>query len=159
MNLTTHVREMEEFLSAASAAGDEPTRRAAELLLVALEPAARLALMNALAELADEVSVELGDRTVEIRLDAGEARAVVSAPSEDDGAPGPELAEPSGGESSRITLRLPEQLKVKAEEAAAAQGSSLNTWLVQTVRDAVRAGAPAHGGHRHTPRVRGWVQS
>jgi hypothetical protein len=158
MNLTPHVREIEEFLSAASAAGDEATRRAAGLLLVALEPAARLALMNALAELADEVSVELGDRTVEIRLDAGEARVVVSAPSGDGGAAEPELAEPGGGESSRITLRLPEQLKLKAEQAAAAQGSSLNTWLVQTVRDAVRAGARSHRGHGHTPRVRGWVQ-
>jgi HicB family len=158
MNLTPHIASIEEYLSAASVAGDESTSRAAGLLLVALEPAARLALMNALAELADEVSVELGDRIVEIRLDAGEARVVVSAPAEIDGEAEPELEEPPGGESSRITLRLPEELKAKAEHAAAAQGSSLNTWLVRTVRDAVRA-APLHRGHGRTQRVRGWVQS
>lgn len=157
MNLTPHVASIEEYLSAASAAGDEATSRAAGLLLVALEPAARLALMNALAELAEEVTGELGDRTVEIRLDSGEARVVVSAPSETEDAGGPELNE-LGGESSRITLRVPEELKALAERAAAAQGSSLNTWLVQTVRDAVRPWPAPQRGRGRTQRVRGWVQ-
>lgn len=158
MDLTQHVASIEEYLSAASAAGDEATSRAAELLLVALEPAARLALMNALAELAEEVTRELGDRTVEIRLDAGEARVVVSAPSEPEIEPEVGLEEIGSGESSRITLRLPEELKAMAERAAAAQGSSLNTWLVHTVRDAVREGPSPHRAHGRHQRVRGWVQ-
>jgi hypothetical protein len=112
--------------------------------------------MDALAELAGEVTEELGDRRVEIRLDAGEVRVVVSTAPE--AIEEPEVdAEETGGESSRITLRLPEELKAKAERAAAAQDSSLNTWLVQVVRDAVRA-APQRGrGRQH--RVRGWVES
>jgi hypothetical protein len=154
MNLTPHIESIEEYLSATSAAGDDSTRRAAELLLVALEPAARLALMDALAELAGEVTEELGDRRVEIRLDAGEVRVVVSTTEAID-EPEADVEEP-GGESSRITLRLPEELKAKAERAAAAQDSSLNTWLVHAVRDAVRA-APQRGrGRQH--RVRGWVE-
>lgn len=155
MNLTPHVTSFEEYLAAASAAGDDPTRRAAALLLVALEPAARLALMNALAELADEVTEALGDRTVEIRLDAGEARVVVSAPSVRQDVP---EVEALGGESSRITLRLPEELKAKAEDAAAAQSVSLNAWLAQVVRDAVRTESPLRSGRDRGHRVRGWVQ-
>ena len=37
---------------------------------------------------------------------------------------------------ARITLRLPESVKAKAEDAAAASGASLNTWLVSVVRAA-----------------------
>jgi hypothetical protein len=156
MNLTPHVESIEEQLSAAAAAGDEPARRAADLLLVALGPATRLALMDALAELAAEVGEQLGDRSVELRLDAGEVRVVVSTTPEN--ADDVEVeSEELRGESSRVTLRLPEELKAKAERAAAAQGTSLNTWLVQTVRDGVRAGAGPH--RQRTHRVRGWVQS
>ncbi|WP_160010666.1 toxin-antitoxin system HicB family antitoxin [Nocardioides sp. AX2bis] len=60
---------------------------------------------------------------------------------------GPGLAPPAPPESdedggvARITLRLPEHLKNKAEEAAAGAGQSLNTWLVTVVRDATRDGA------------------
>ena len=40
----------------------------------------------------------------------------------------------------RITLRLPESVKTKAEEAATQAGQSLNTWLVNIVRAATRDG-------------------
>jgi hypothetical protein len=45
------------------------------------------------------------------------------------------------GGLSRITLRIPESVKAKAEEAAAKSGQSLNTWLVNVVRAATREGA------------------
>jgi hypothetical protein len=44
-------------------------------------------------------------------------------------------------ETARITLRLPEPLKARVEEAAGQQGSSVNTWLVRAV---TRALEPAH---------------
>ena len=111
--------------------------------------------MDALAELAGEVGEELEDRTVELRLRAGQVDVVVSPTPEALDEPEPELDEP--GEASRITLRLPEELKARAERAAAAQGSSLNTWLVQAVRDGVRTGGPRQP-ERRQHRVRGWVQ-
>ena len=37
---------------------------------------------------------------------------------------------------ARITLRIPESVKARAEEKAAAAGHSLNTWLVNVVRQA-----------------------
>ena len=43
------------------------------------------------------------------------------------------------GDTSRITLRLPEPLKGRAEELAAQRGQSLNTWIVNAVRAATTA--------------------
>ncbi len=55
--------------------------------------------------------------------------------------PEPDAATPSfeelTGDISRVTLRLVEQLKSRAEEAAAANGQSLNSWLSQAVQGAV----------------------
>ena len=56
MDLTPYVSSLREDLLAAAAVGDEDTRRAATLLAGAIEPAARLALMNALSDLAAEVT-------------------------------------------------------------------------------------------------------
>ncbi|GAA2089639.1 hypothetical protein GCM10009801_54070 [Streptomyces albiaxialis] len=54
------------------------------------------------------------------------------------GAPGTAaaLAADEGG-TSRINLRLPAQLKLRAEEAAAHEGLSLNAWLVRALSSAL----------------------
>ena len=51
--------------------------------------------------------------------------------------PPPAPPAPDDDNQSRITLRLPESVKVRAEEAANAIGQSLNGWLVDAVRDAL----------------------
>jgi hypothetical protein len=122
--------------------------------------------MNALADLAAEVTAALGDRTVDVRLDGRDVRVVVSPD-------GPSTAEPTpppmrgfggadAGDISRITLRLVEQIKNQAEQAASSQGVSLNSWVAQAVQGAL-SGAGGPGGHRRGPgvennRIRGWVQ-
>src|SRR6478752_7205173 len=80
MDLSTYVTQLREDLASAAAAGDEQTQRTGALLGAAIEPAARLALMNALADLAAEVTEALGDRVVEVRLDGRDVRVAVSAP-------------------------------------------------------------------------------
>src|SRR5689334_15563344 len=56
------------------------------------------------------------------------------------------------GDISRVTLRLVEQLKSRAEEAAAQSGQSLNGWLSSTVQSALRDQMKKGGGHgRWTP--------
>ena len=47
------------------------------------------------------------------------------------------------GSPARISLRLPDGLKGRAEAAAAAAGTSLNSWLVRAVAAAVRDPRPA----------------
>jgi hypothetical protein len=175
MDLSKYVSRLREDLASAAAAGDEQTQRTAALLGAAIEPAARLALMNALSDLAAEVTEALGDRVVEVRLDGRDVRVAVNA----DGAadtPEPEAADspfagfgPRGfagfggdaGDISRVTLRLVEQIKNQAEQAAANQGMSLNSWVAQAVQGALAGhqhGKPGRRDGKDGKRVKGWVQ-
>lgn len=164
MDISQYVTRLREDLASAAAAGDEQTQRTAALLGAAVEPAARLAMMNALADLAAEVTAALGDRTVDVRLDGRDVRVVVSP----DTTPAPE-PEPrqafrgfggaDAGDISRITLRLVEQIKSQAEQAAATQGVSLNSWVAQAVQGALHGqdrGPRTSGRDGH--RIQGWVQ-
>ena len=139
MDLTPYLAALREDLITTASAGDESTRRAAEVLAAALEPSARLAIMNALADLAAEVTASLDDHVVEVRLDGRDVQVVVTGtatpPQEEPTPPPPPIDE--GGDMSRMTLRLFEQLKAKAEAAAAAQGVSLNSFVQQAVQSAL----------------------
>lgn len=181
MDLSQYVTQLREDLASAAAAGDEQTRRTAALLGAAIEPAARLALMNALSDLAAEVTAALGNRTVEVRLDGRDVRVAVGpdTTAEPEAGPsgfrgafggagspfpgGPDAA----GDISRITLRLVEQIKGQAEQAAAAQGVSLNSWVAQAVQGALSGSSGRrHGGRGggrdsrgdRDNRIQGWVQ-
>ncbi|HEX2298785.1 MAG TPA: toxin-antitoxin system HicB family antitoxin [Pseudonocardiaceae bacterium] len=183
MDLTPYISRLREDLTAAASAGDEQTRQTAALLGAALEPAARLTLMNALSDLAAEVTAMLDDRVVEVRLDGRDVRVAMSSafgphpepdatsPPPPHGAygahgprgPGASSFADMGGEISRMTLRLMDQIKGQAERAAAEQGVSLNTWVSQAVQGALRGEKwnEAHRGEqdrRGHSRVHGWVQ-
>ena len=169
MDIGRYVAQLRDDLGAAAAAGDEQTRRTAALLGAAVEPAARLALMNALADLAAEITTALGDRTVEVRLDGRDVRVAVGPePVAEPPPPPPRGPGVDTGDISRITLRLVEQIKGQAEQAASAQGVSLNSWLAQAVQGALSGqgrrrhgrspwgdatSGPDDGRHR-----RGWVE-
>ncbi len=174
MDLSKYVSQLREDLASAAAAGDEQTQRTGALLGAAIEPAARLAMMNALSDLAAEVTEALGDRVVEVRLDGRDVRVAVSGPAADEREPEP--ADPpfagfgprgfagfggDAGDISRVTLRLVEQIKNQAEQAAANQGMSLNSWVAQAVQGALAGhqhGKPGRRDGKDGRRVKGWVQ-
>ena len=168
MDLSRYITQLREDLTSAAAAGDEQTRRTAALLGAAIEPAARLALMNALADLAAEVTDALGDREVDVRLDGRDVRVAVgphpaAEPEPEPAGPPPRSGGMDAGDISRITLRLVEQIKSQAEQAAAAQGVSLNSWVAQAVQGALAGHRkPGHRGDwtgdREGKRLRGWVE-
>jgi HicB-like protein involved in pilus formation len=171
MDVTPYVAALREDLISAAAAGDEQTQRTAALLAAAIEPAARLAVMNAMADLAAEVTEELGgDRVVEVRLDGRQVRVAVSEPtppSPPHEPPPPPQPPPTAdvGDISRITLRLVDQIKNRAEQAAMAQGMSLNAWIAQAVQGALHGAPPQDWGdwsrgrkRDNERRLRGWVQ-
>ncbi|MDO3649097.1 toxin-antitoxin system HicB family antitoxin [Nocardia mangyaensis] len=145
MDLNAHTARLREELIAAAALGDEKTQATAAALAAAVESSSRLVLLSALSELAAEISTELGDRTVHIRLDGTDAVADVrkNTPS---GPEEPPTFEEMTGDISRVTLRLVEQLKSKAEEAAAQNGQSLNSWLSGAVSGALRDQMRGPGG-------------
>jgi hypothetical protein len=148
MELSPYVSALRENLTAAAAAGDEQTRTAARVLAATIEPAARLAIMNALSDLAGEVTLALEDRVVEVRLDGQDVQVVVSGAPNDqvpDDEPPPTMTDPNG-DISRITVRLLEELKTKAEEVAAARGVSLNSFVSQAVQGALQNAARGRSG-------------
>ena len=179
MDITPYVESLRHDLAAAAEAGGPEAKQAAERLALALDPAVRLALMDALSQAAAEITAELPSGGVDVRLDGRDLDFVVHAPSNVPAPPAPP-APPMLGEDdeegglARITLRIPESVKTKAEDAAAKSGQSLNTWLVNVVRAATRDGAinvdidlssiPFFGGdpfgggkQRGNRRMTGWV--
>lgn len=166
MQLHPYVAQVQAQLVAAAALGDEHTRAIALALSTAAEPAIRLALLAATSAAGDEITAALldspGAPAVAIRVDGDDLRVEVRA---GEPVPEPEPARPSAEEdnSARISLRLPEGLKSRVEEAARTEGISTNTWLRQALEGTLsgwpwpRPGAnrpgATHGGHRIT----GWV--
>jgi len=139
MDITPYVESLRRDLMAAAEAGGPEIRQAAERLVLALDPAARLALMEAVSQAAAEITAELPSGGVDVRLAGRELDFVVhvAAPTAPPAPPPPPAAEESDqGGLARITLRIPESVKAKAEEKAARAGDSLNTWLVKVVRAA-----------------------
>ncbi|HET7357734.1 MAG TPA: pilus assembly protein HicB [Nocardioidaceae bacterium] len=146
MDITPYVESLRRDLSAAAEAGGPEAKAAAERLALALDPAVRLALMDALSQAAAEITSELGAGSVDVRLKGREPQFVVDVPTMPLQAPGAAKAptppepeeEDEDGNVARITLRIPESVKFKAEELAAKSGHSLNSWLVNVVRAATR---------------------
>ncbi|MGW4354010.1 toxin-antitoxin system HicB family antitoxin [Nocardia sp. NPDC004582] len=135
MDLNKYTAQLRENLIAAAALGDEKTQATAAALAAATEHSARLILLSALSELATEVSATLPDRTVHVSVDGTDAHVDVRKTAAADEHP---TFEEVTGDISRVTLRLVEQLKSRAEEAAAQSGVSLNSWLSSTVQSALR---------------------
>ena len=63
--------------------------------------------------------------------------------------------------TARVTLRLPESVKARAEEAAGRDGVSVNSWLVRAVvqaLDAARPGSSRPGSSRPGRRITGYAR-
>src|SRR6476619_6746731 len=113
MDITPYVESLRSSLvSAADSAGDE-TRQAAERLGFALDPSARLALMEAVSQAAAEITSEMPNGGVDVRLAGRDLDFVVHmdppaapvAPPAPPAPPAPDDADEGG--LSRITLRIP----------------------------------------------------
>jgi hypothetical protein len=167
MELTVYVESIRRQLAAAAEPGGEEAKAQAERLFAPLESAIRLALQDALAAAAEEITCELAPGSVELRLRGREPEFVVSLPQPE---PPPEarelhvsgLGSPEGddGATARINLRLPEHLKARVDEAAANEGLSINSWLVRATSAALDRGTSARRQDRRSPtgsqRYTGW---
>jgi len=164
MDITGYVEQLRSDLRAVAASGGDVVVDAAERLATSLDAAVRMALFEALSDAAAEITAALDGATVEVRLRGREPELVVTAaPSEEPPADAP--AQPLGSPDddddvvARITLRLPEALKQRAEAAASSMRQSLNTWLVEAVRAAADGErAPVGPGRRAGKHLSGWVR-
>ncbi|WP_084350859.1 toxin-antitoxin system HicB family antitoxin [Millisia brevis] len=139
MDLTPHIERLLADVAAAASLGDDETKRVVAALGRPTESAARIMLIGALSEFAREVEETTGTG-VGIRIDGDRVdvdprdRSDREEPREE----APPTFEDMTGDISRVTLRLVEQIKARAEEAAAQNGVSLNSWVAQAVQGALR---------------------
>jgi HicB family len=171
VDLTSYVDSLRQELLVAAEAGGEDARALAERLTAPLDSATRLILLEALSDAADEITRDLAPGSVEVRLRGRVPSFVVTpAPMEEsfDDATEPRSSSPLArtegveGGTSRINLRLPDALKLRAEEAAAKEGLSVNAWLVRAVAAALelddRDGQARRGSPRGRQSYTGWVR-
>ena len=172
MDLTPYVERIRRELAIAAEAGGEDALALAERLTAPLESAVRLTLLEALSAAAAEITSDLAPGSVHLRLIGRDPEFVVAVPSGD--APAPEepvtpgglmdeAALPAGerGATSRINLRLPDDVKAGVEEAAARERISVNAWLVRAAAAALQAGRNAGAGNRvsgHGQSFTGWAR-
>ncbi|RBQ21015.1 hypothetical protein DP939_08145 [Spongiactinospora rosea] len=186
MDLTPYVENLRRELATAAEANGPDARELAERLTAPLESAVRLTLLEALSAAAGEITRDLAPGSVDMRLRGRDPDFLVTPPRaerparETSGsslrsalagavevamgvrAPVTDPADNDDGGTSRITLRVPDHLKTRIEEAAGREGLSVNAWLVRAVSAALQPAGGAHptgpadkpsGGH-----YTGWVR-
>lgn len=141
MELGQYVNQLQSQLVDAAANGTEDTRAVAERLAAGLDAATRLVLLDALSAAAGEITRDLAPGSVDVRLRGREIEFVVTQSSnetdtEEEVQAGSSL-DIDDASTSRTTLRLPDALKTRVDEAAATDRLSVNTWLVRAIATAL----------------------
>ncbi|MEV4558330.1 hypothetical protein AB0K51_15250 [Kitasatospora sp. NPDC049285] len=171
MDLTPYVDTLRRELAVAAEAGGDEARELAERLTAPLESATRLTMLNVLSAAMDEITRELAPGSVDVRLRGLNPDFVVTLPHTDSAPAVPATqvetakaqaaVEGDEGGTARVNLRLPAQLKARAEESANREGLSVNAWLVRAVSAAVDSGGrPQAAGTTQTvgQSITGWVR-
>lgn len=170
MDLNPYLSSLRQALANAAGTATPEVQEAADRLAQSLEPALRLTLMELASDVAADVTSRLDGAVVEVRLRGGLAELVVDqqAPTEEFAAPAPPEPptapmppEPEDASHTRVTLRLPESVKARVDEAAATDGVSINSWLVRAVQKSLtNPGSPSAAANptRTGRRMTGWVR-
>jgi hypothetical protein len=146
MQMAHHLHAIQEDLAAAAAlAADEPTAEAARRLSQALGSSLHLRLLDIVSEAAAELSAVVPGR-VDVRL-AGRDPDLVYV--EEDVEPRPAAAG-DDALSARITLRLPESLKLQIEVAASGENTSVNSWIIRALARGLESRPSRSPGRRLT---------
>lgn len=124
MKMSSFIDRLSADLLALGHLGGADLESAVTRLLPTLEPVLRTRLLEALTEVANELKEQLPGAHLEARLNGDEVelayiREEVTS------------REIPADLNARITLRLPEDLKSRIEQAATKEGISLNSWLLK----------------------------
>ena len=156
MDLRVYIEDIHRQLAAAAEAGGDEARALAERLAASLTPPFVSPCRTFWPRPAEEITrtrpVLLSCACVavtRVRRDAAASRR-----GRPDGGTdrwmGIASVEADEGGVSRINLRLPDQLKARIEQAAGAEGLSVNSWLVRAATSALDRADP---GPRRPPSV------
>lgn len=147
MELSEYAETLRREVASITQFAGEDVARAGQQIAEALDPSIRLTLLDVLSGAAAEITSRLDDIAIELRLSSGSPTfAIVHAPPAAPSPPAPpappvpDLSRAEGEEetgTSRVTLRLPDGLKARADAAASREGMSLNAWLVRAASQAL----------------------
>lgn len=150
MDTNTFIEAIRGDLRAVTS-GDDAAAAVAERLARVLESSLRLRLLDAMGHAALELSGQLPSGHVEVRLAGRDVELLfvetppqATAPADEDGG------------TARLTLRMPDALKARVEQAASREGLSTNTWLVRAVTRGLDQPDGRRGGGG---RITGFAQS
>ena len=128
MRLEPILTQIDASIEAQLRLADPQISDAAAGFMEAFRPTVRGALLEVVQQAAIEVSAQLGDRQVDVRLAGGDPELVVTVST-------------TGSErnivedlEARLTLRLPGSLKGIIEDAASSSGDSINSWVVEALK-------------------------
>lgn len=139
MRLEPILTQIETAIEAQLRFADAAVAEAATGFMEAFRPAVRGALLEVAQQAASEVSAQLGDRRVDVRLVEGDPELVVQAQTGEWPTASPESPDAAGNDlEARITLRLPSSLKGVIEDAASSSGDSINSWVVDALKSRAR---------------------
>ena len=150
MKMSLVVEAMRSDVLAVGELGDDAVADVAERIATVLGRSAPARILELLSDAATELSGELPEGRVEVRLAGDDVQLsyVEDAPAV---APDAESADAS----ARITLRLSEALKARVEDGATRQGESVNGYIVRALDRATSSARPqGRGGVGH--RLRGY---
>ncbi len=150
---------------------DEARREAIQRYVDAARIALERAVFDLLSAVVDDINAAIKDR-YEVRLSyrsgglALDVRPVTAAHEER----GDTVWTPGEGEVEKVTIRIPAELKDLVVQASARAGTSLNSWFVRTLAQALRdieqrgertppgpSRPPQEGPGRGGSRLSGWV--
>ncbi|MGP0032871.1 MAG: toxin-antitoxin system HicB family antitoxin [Acidimicrobiales bacterium] len=106
--------------------GDETVADVADRIAAIVARSAAGRIMDVLSEVTAEISAGLPGGRVEIHLVGDDVEFAYV----DDRPP---ATETDGDLSSRITLRLPERLKLEVEASASSESLSVNSWILRAL--------------------------
>ena len=161
MELAPYVDTVRSGVANAAALADDHTRHIAERLGSAIDSSTRLALIQALSDAASTISADIAPSSVELKMVGQEPQFAVSVPAAESAPTYLMPEQPVAAEApddteeeplARITLRLPQSVKNKIDELAAADGISTNAWLLR--RRHRRPGVPRARATGHSHRAR-----
>jgi predicted transcriptional regulator len=138
MELGQYVSDLQRQLVDVAENGTDDTRAVAERIAAGLEAAARLVLLDAISAAIGEITRDLAPGSVDLRLRGREVEFVVTQSSTELDADDVPVVDLDDASTSRTTLRLPDALKARVDEAAVADGLSVNTWLVRAIAAALQ---------------------
>ncbi|MFB4421398.1 hypothetical protein C5F59_009910 [Streptomyces sp. QL37] len=168
MDLAPFVVSLNRAVAAAGTAGGEEAEAFLARFAVPLESAIRLTLLEVVSAAADEIAADLKPGSVDVVLRGSNPGFRVTVPKEEPppsasgaSAPAePPSAQPAAdGATARVTLRIPETVKLKVDEIAGLEGLSANAWLARVITAAVGgsgSGSRAGDGLRIGQGYSGW---